>query len=121
MEQLILTSADFAAFKTLSHNTDFAKTLAQYAREAQNLDLKPALGYPLFYDLLAKYGKEAADLDYNNLTVSVFAVAEIITADNGATAKVVTNSGTVLNISDLTGNWEAADRKSTRLNSSHRT
>ena len=47
-------------------------------------------------------------MDYNNLTVSVFAVAEIITADNGATAKVVTNSGTVLNISDLTGNWEAA-------------
>jgi hypothetical protein len=57
----LINISDIVAFKPLSLNINVAKFLDPYIIEAQEFDLKPVLGDPLYLDLLNNIG------DYVNL------------------------------------------------------
>ena len=49
MTQAVITVDDIAAIKPISDNIDSAKRIMPYVIEAQDLDVRPFLGEPLFY------------------------------------------------------------------------
>lgn len=74
-EALLLTAEDFEPYKGMFNSDDFT-TVERYLREAQELDLRPALGPALYYDLIKNRSEQrnidlldGKEYDYNGDTI----------------------------------------------------
>jgi hypothetical protein len=82
-------------------------------KEAQDFDLKQAIGYPLFFDLLNSYSSENLTVNYTNLDPTTFGGGETISGKNSngdvvATGRVVSDADlATLVLSNITGDWDS--------------
>lgn len=80
-------------------------------REAQEFNLKPAIGAPLYVNLINQLGKEPVKLTVT-VTVGTFAVNDLINGKAGstvkATGKITAIAGSVYTVEPLTGDWRLA-------------
>lgn len=104
----LISRQDFISYKTFSDNVDYDKKMKPFVKEAQDMDLKQAIGYPLFFDLLSKYGTEPASVDFSNYFGSGLNPNDKIINNLGGTATVLTNNGTTLTLSEVHGDWVLA-------------
>lgn len=96
---------------TLGSGTD-DKKMNRAILEAQNFDLKGAIGYPLFFDLINSYGSESISVAYTNLSFSIFVPGETVTGKNNlgvdiATGIVLSDDLSTVVLSTITGDWNS--------------
>lgn len=98
---------EFAQFSAHTPNINYQP----YIREAQEFDLKRALGSPLYTTLMNLLGTETIDLTVV-ITAGAFAVNDVIDgklgADVVATGKITAINGLVYTIQPVTGDWRTA-------------
>lgn len=108
---LLIGKSDIQLYKQFSVHTQ-SERYEPFIKEAQDFDLKPALGSALFVQLIKTLHTESFDLTVTSV-VGTFAINDVITGKEGATAvgtgKITAINGLVYTVEPLTGNFLNAD------------
>lgn len=109
----LIGEKDFIPYKTISDSVSYAKKLQPLVKEAQDFDLKEQVGVHFLNDILNNYGSENMTINYSGVANGPFTLDMIVTANNGATGKVVSDDAAskvvVKSITEINkGDWAKA-------------
>lgn len=105
----LITKTDILDYKQFTDNVPDNR-INPYILEAQEFDLKAALGYALYFELMSQYKR--ISIAYNTLAIGVFTVGETVSgklsATVVATGTVISNASGVLVLDIVSGSFDTA-------------
>jgi len=106
---LLISKTDILDFKQFTENVPDNR-INPYITESQEFDLKAALGYPLFFELMTYYKR--ISIVFNTLVGTPYVVGETISgklsATVVATGTVISNASGVLVLDIVSGSFDTA-------------